>query len=314
MEPMMVLIPVLVFFATLLSVAGIAGYLKYRSERQEIINRLQGTERKTESENNAESGDSPLKKIVLSIVSTFSGLTQPKKKEELTQTRQKFLRAGYRNPKASLLFYGAKAFLPVAILALSVIAYFFIDHTMPVFKVVIFSLILALAGYYLPDLWLRLRLARRKDAIFKGFPDALDMLVVCVEAGMGMDAAISRIAEEMALSNKILSDELRQVNLEVRAGKSRQEALRNLAFRADLEDVESLVSLLIQTDKFGTNIAQALRVYSDSMRTKRFQKAEEIAGKLTVKLIFPLILFIFPSLFVAIMGPAMIRVYRTFLG
>ncbi len=140
------------------------------------------------------------------------------------------------------------------------------------------------------------------------------MLVVCVEAGMGLDAAISRVGEEMQLTHKILSDELNQVTLELRAGKHRQEALRNLAQRTDLEDLASLVSLLIQTDKFGTSISQSLRVYSDTMRTKRFQRAEEIAAKIGVKMSFPLILFIFPSLFVVIMGPAMIRVYRLFMG
>jgi tight adherence protein C len=150
--------------------------------------------------------------------------------------------------------------------------------------------------------------------MFVGLPDGLDMLVVCVEAGMGLDAAINRVGEEMKASNKVLSDELKLVTLELRAGKHRQEALRNLAQRTDLEDLSSLVSLLVQTDKFGTSIAQALRVYSDSMRTKRYQRAEEIAAKIAVKLTFPLILFIFPSLFVVILGPAMIRIYRTFMG
>jgi tight adherence protein C len=131
---------------------------------------------------------------------------------------------------------------------------------------------------------------------------------------MGLDAAINRVGEEMKLTNKALSDEFKLLNLELRAGKSRRDALQNLALRTDIEEVSNLVTLLIQTDKFGTSVAQALRVYSDAFRTERFQKAEEIAAKIPVKLVFPTILFIFPSLFVAIMGPAMIRVYETFLA
>jgi len=128
-----------------------------------------------------------------------------------------------------------------------------------------------------------------------------------VEAGMGLDAAISRVGEEVKLTNNVLSDELKILNLELKAGKSRQEALRNLARRVELEDVNSLVTLLVQTDKFGTSVAPALRVYSDTFRTKRYQAAEELAAKLPVKLIFPLIFFIFPAMFVAILGPAAVR-------
>jgi tight adherence protein C len=138
-------------------------------------------------------------------------------------------------------------------------------------------------------------------------PDALDLLVVCVEAGMGLDAAMNRVAEEMELANKPLSDELQLFNLELRAGKLRQEAMKNLAQRIDLEDMNSLVTLLIQSDRFGTSLAGALRVYSDSFRTKRYMMAEELAAKLPAKLMIPLILFIFPGLFAAIMGPAIIR-------
>ncbi|MBW1745721.1 MAG: type II secretion system F family protein, partial [Deltaproteobacteria bacterium] len=162
------------------------------------------------------------------------------------------------------------------------------------------SVFLALLGYLLPDIWLRMKTSARKNKISKGVPDLLDLLVVCVEAGMGLDSAIYRVAQEIKLSNKILGDELNILNLEIRAGKTREKALRNMADRIDLEDVRSLVTLLIQTEKFGTSIAQSLRVFSDSFRTKRYQKAEEIAAKLPVKLMLPLILFIFPSLFVAI--------------
>jgi tight adherence protein C len=160
---------------------------------------------------------------------------------------------------------------------------------------------------------LQLKTSRRKDKISRGIPDALDILVVCVEAGMGLDAAMNRVADEIKLNNKPLSEELKLYNLELRAGKSRQDALRNLGLRIDIEDVRNFATLLIQTDKFGTSIAQALRTYSDTFRTKRYMKAEEIAAKLPVKLVVPLILFIFPSLLVTIMGPAAIRIFHALI-
>jgi len=169
---------------------------------------------------------------------------------------------------------------------------------------------MALIGFYLPNAWLFLKIANRKEKIQRGLPDALDLMVVCVEAGTGLDSAISRVGEEMRLSDQELSEEFRILNLELRAGKQRHEALKNLALRTDLEDLSSLVTLLIQTERFGTSIAQALRIHSDSMRVRRYQKAEEIATKLPVKLIFPLILFIFPALLLVILGPAVIGIFR----
>jgi tight adherence protein C len=162
-------------------------------------------------------------------------------------------------------------------------------------------------------MWLRLRISRRKEAIMKSLPDALDLLVVCVEAGLGLDAAFNRVAQEIEFSSKELGDEFKVLNLEIRAGKLRRDALKNLAIRTDIDEMHSLVTLIIQTEKFGTSIAQALKVYADSFRTKRYQRAEELAAQLPVKLMLPLILFIFPSLFVAILGPAAVNVYQTLL-
>ena len=150
--------------------------------------------------------------------------------------------------------------------------------------------------------------------LLNGFPDALDLMVVCVEAGMGLDAAIHRVGEELKISNEAISKEFWMLGMELRVGKSRREALQNLAKRMDLEEARSLASLLIQTDRFGTNIAQALRVHAEGMRVARRQKAEELATKLPVKLIFPLLLFIFPSLIITILGPATIQIYRMFLN
>ena len=163
---------------------------------------------------------------------------------------------------------------------------------------------------YLPDYYIYRATKARKNKIFEGFPDALDLMVVCVEAGMGLDSAIKRVGDEMALKNKVLSEEFRMLSLELRAGKPRADALRNLAMRTDLEDVSGLVTMLIQTDRFGTRVSQALKVYADTMRSKRFLRAEEMAAKIPIKILFPLVLFILPALVMTMVGPGIIRVYR----
>ncbi|MEJ2731579.1 MAG: type II secretion system F family protein [Deltaproteobacteria bacterium] len=178
---------------------------------------------------------------------------------------------------------------------------------------IVLGVLIPFLGFYLPDIWLRQKTEKRQEKLLKALPDALDLMVVCVEAGMGLDEAINRVAKESKLQSKELSDEFSFLSLELRAGKQRQEALRNLAERTNLEEVNNLVTLLIQADKFGTNIADTLRVYSDSFRTERFQRAEEMASKMPVKLIFPLILFIFPALFIVMIGPAIISIYRNFI-
>ena len=148
------------------------------------------------------------------------------------------------------------------------------------------------------------RSPQRKDALQRAIPDALDLMVVCVEAGLGLDQAIARVGEEVKRTHPALSDELNLLAMELRTGVSRQEALRNFAHRTDLEEARNLVALLVQTDRFGTSIGQALRVHADAMRTTRRLKAEELAAKLPVKLLFPLIFFIFPSMFIVLLGPA----------
>ncbi|HOI95445.1 MAG TPA: type II secretion system F family protein [Syntrophobacter fumaroxidans] len=250
------------------------------------------------------------------IIDLFSGVGKRLKTEkpsELRAQQLRFLRAGIRMENAPAVFLGAKCLggLGLAFGFLLLKTVFF--SLMSARLTAVAACATALVGFYLPDLWLRLKTSRRRKQLRRGLPDALDLMVVCVEAGMGIDSATYRVSEEMRLTNAPMSDELKYLNLELRAGKARRDALRNLALRTDLEDVNSLTTLLIQTDKFGTSVAQALRVHSDSFRTKRHQMAEELAAKLPVKLVLPLILFIFPSLFVVIMGPAMIRAFRTFM-
>jgi tight adherence protein C len=178
----------------------------------------------------------------------------------------------------------------------------------------LFWLLLAASfGYYLPNILLAKRIQHRQRDIFESFPDALDLMTVCVEAGLAMDAALLRVADEIGLKSPVLSDELHLVTLELRAGLPKERALRNLALRTGVEDVDALVAMLIQAERFGTSIADSLRVQSDQLRTRRRQRAEEAAAKIALKLLFPLIFFIFPSLLVVLMGPAFIQIYRVLL-
>jgi tight adherence protein C len=168
-------------------------------------------------------------------------------------------------------------------------------------------------GYYLPNAVLSRLVFIRQREVFETFPDAADLLLVCVEAGLGLDAALVKVAEEMRLKSEALAEELHLVNLELRAGSSREKALRNLALRTGVEEVNTFATMLIQADRFGTSIGDSLRVFSDELRTKRQMRAEEIAAKIPLKLLFPMVFCIFPALLLVLLGPAFIQIYRILL-
>ena len=213
---------------------------------------------------------------------------------------QRLALAGYRNPQAAELFYASKLFAPVLA---AVLAGFVIRQ-----DVFFWFVFLAAAGFLLPDLWLSTAITRRRERVRLSLPDALDLLVICMEAGLGLDQAMIRVGNELALSNPDLSDEFLLINLEQRAGKPRLEAWRNMADRTDLEVVRSFVSMLVQTERFGTPISRSLATFADGLRLKRRQLAEELAAKTTIKMIFPLALFIFPSMFIVLLAPAVISI------
>jgi tight adherence protein C len=169
-----------------------------------------------------------------------------------------------------------------------------------------------LYGLFMPSFILSRMITKRKERITRALPDALDLMVVCVEAGLGLNAALQRVGREMEIVEPTLAEEMAITNREIRAGKPRDEALRNLGTRTGVDDVKSLVAMLVQTDRFGTSIADSLRVFADSMRTKRRQRAEELVAKAAIKLIFPLLLCIFPALLIVLMGPALIRIWDLF--
>lgn len=171
----------------------------------------------------------------------------------------------------------------------------------------------ALIGFLGPDWFVQHKLEQRQLLVIEGFPDALDMLVVCVEAGLSLDAAVQRVSREMKTPHPALAEEMQLVSLELRAGKSRDDALKGLADRTGVHDINALVSILIQAEHFGTSIASSLREHADDMRLVRIQRAREKAAKLPVKLIFPVVLFIFPALFLVILGPAVVRIFKGFI-
>lgn len=307
-----ILITVLVFVSILLFIFGTYAYVLYRKGRWELGRRMKQLEEGRWYEKQISILHS-IKGQFLKTIGYMGNLLKPKGEDQVSYLRRQFLKAGIRNENAPVIFFGAKAFMAVLLVLVFFLIKLFSRMIMPTSQFILVSAILLIVGFYLPNLYLLLKTAERKDKLQKGLPDALDLMVVCVEAGTGLDAAIQRVGDEMKSTNRVLSDEFKLMGMELRAGKQRQEALKNLAMRTDLDDFRSLTTLLIQTDKFGTSLGQALRVHSDSMRTKRFQRAEEIAMKLPVKLIFPLVLFIFPSMLVVVLGPAAIRVYRVLI-
>lgn len=251
-----------------------------------------------------------LKTQLQDLLEWFARMNQPSNVEDVRATRRKLINAGYRSGKAPVFFIGAKLLLAILLASFMVMIPAKLLGFPSVSKLTFYYVLAAACGYYAPVLWLRRAIAARKDALQRAIPDALDLMVVCVEAGLGLDQAIGRVGEEVKRTHPKLSDELNILALELRTGVSRQEALRNLAYRTDLEEVRNLVALLVQTDRFGTSIGQALRVHADSMRTTRRLKAEELAAKLPVKLLLPLIFFIFPSMFIVLLGPAAITMIR----
>jgi tight adherence protein C len=300
----------LIFAALLLFMFGFYFSAQGYAERQGFRKRLEGIGGDIEEINLTESPaeETPFTRFVRNLGKFLA----PKKEGHISEMRRLFIRAGYRNAGALPLFFGLKVLSALSLFGFTLAGKLFFWQTMSPASFTYLSVILAIVGFYLPNLWIKLRISSRKDKIQRGLPDALDLMVVCVEAGTGLDAALSRTSEEMKKTNSVLAEELGLVNLEIRAGKPRQEALKSLAWRTDLEELSNLTTLLIQTERFGTSIAQALRVHSDFMRTKRFQRAEELAQKMPVKLLFPLALFILPMLFLVTIGPAFFIVLKFF--
>ncbi|MBV7537177.1 type II secretion system F family protein [Duganella sp. sic0402] len=250
---------------------------------------------------------------IVNLAAPLARLSLPTEGWENSPVRMRFINAGWRTPSTPALFFAGKTGLAV-LLPLIVFLYMSSKAIATDRNAEMLWMIVAGGlGYYLPNLVLNHVVKTRQRDIFESFPDALDLMTVCVEAGLAMDAALARVANEIGLKSLVLAEEMQLVTLELRAGSAKEKALRNLALRTGVEDVDALVTMLIQADRFGTSIADSLRVQSEQLRTKRRQRAEEQAAKISLKLLFPLIFFIFPSLLVVLLGPAMLNLYRNLL-
>ena len=243
------------------------------------------------------------------LAAPLAKLSVPAEGWESSPQRLRFINAGWRDPGTPGLYHAGKTALT---LGLPLLVFLLLPHDAerPAGLTFLWLVGAAACGYYAPDMVLKRRVKLRQREIFESFPDALDLMTVCVEAGLAMDAALARVGAEIGLKSPVLAEELQLVTLEMRAGSGKEKALRNLALRTGVEDVDALVKMLIQADRFGTSVGTALRVQSEQLRTRRRQLIEENAAKIATKLLFPLIFFIFPALLVVLLGPACLQILR----
>jgi len=248
---------------------------------------------------------------VVKVAGPFSKLSVPDEGWERSALRTRFMNAGWRNPSVPTLYFAAKTLLALSLPCITALV---LVQFVPAMKSAGFMLALlgsAAFGYYIPNVTLEQLAKRRQREIFETIPDALDLLTVCVEAGLSLERALIKVAAEIHVKSMVLALELQLVLMEMRAGFTKEKALRNFALRSGVEDIDTLVAMLIQSERFGTSMGASLRVHSDNLRTKRRMIAEETAAKIALKLLFPLIFFIFPVLLVALVGPAGIQLARS---
>jgi tight adherence protein C len=249
----------------------------------------------------------PQQSVVVTLLTSL-GTKVPSSETEVANLRTNLIQAGYRSEKALPVFYGARIMAVVAMLVMSLM----VQARMPANPAMSVALIIfgCAAGWVFPRTVLEKKVKKRRETVKLSLPDSLDLLVVSVEAGLGMDQAIQHVARELQLSHPQLSEELSLVMLEMRAGKRRSEALRNFADRTGEDEVKKLVAILIQNDRFGTSMGESLRTHSDFLRVRRKQEAEERAGKVGVKLVFPIFFFILPSMMIVAAGPGILQIFK----
>jgi tight adherence protein C len=299
---LLILMSVLIFAAV--SMAAFAFYTTTVTERNPVALRLR--ELRMMHANTASPAYGRRPGAFVKLIAQLGGFMPASDGADALRTG--LVRAGFRRADAPLLLMGAKILtavgLPIIWMA------FGYATARSVGNVMLFSVLMAFIGFYLPTVYIAMRQRQRHSEILSALPDGLDLMVVCVEAGLGLGAALQRVGVEIKLGSPQLSDELALVNQEMQTGVARTDALRNLAERTGVEDVYSLVAMLIQTDRLGTSIAQSLRAHAESMRTRRRQRAEQMARKASIKLAFPLVFMIFPALLVIILGPAGIQLLK----
>lgn len=246
------------------------------------------------------------------VAGPFAKLSTPSGDWASSPLRQKFIQAGIRRDDARILYFGAKGLLPLLLAGLTFLVVRIFSQSFGL-TLLLLILVAALIGCYLPNIVVFVMRRDRQREIFETFPDATDLMLVCVEAGLGLDASLTRVAEEIKRKSTALAEELHLTNLEIRAGGTREQALRNLALRTGIEEIGTFATMLTQADKFGTSVGDSLRVFSEDLRYKRQVAAEERAAKIPTKMLVPLVLFIFPSVIMVILGPALITILRIVL-
>lgn len=292
-----------------IGVAGVSGSQtrELRSRLEELRTGIEGHRELQERRRRQEKRER-LETLLEAVGERFAGESA----RRMSDLQERLVHAGYRHPNAVTIFMGIRLLLAASLgggvlLGSSVLQ-------VGAVNIMVLAAFAGVLGWMAPFIWLRVKRKRRQNEVQRALPDALDLLVVCVEAGLGLNQALMRVSDEMDRISPILADELTIVSLQIRAGTPRQEALKNLGERTGISDVRSLVGMLIQTDRFGTSIANALRVHADTLRDKRRQRAEEEAAKLSIKMLFPLVAFIFPAIFVVLLGPAVFRLMEAFSG
>jgi tight adherence protein C len=294
-------------FITLATV--VYGIIAYYQNRQKIKERIKGGQTQTVAILRREERENPLKKRVMEWVSRLGkwGVKDP---GEATLMRSTLIQAGFRHPKASAVYFGLRALLAFS-LPLPYLLATIMKGKAIAGSSLLLAFLLSAGGFYLPQYFLAVITRRRQDQIDKALPDVLDLLIVCMEAGLAMQATFNRVADEIKAVSKELHKELLITNAELRTGIPREMALKNLGDRTGVQSVKSLVGLMVQSEKMGASIAQSLRTHAAFTRVQRAQRAEEIAAKLPVKILMPMIFFIFPAIFVVVLGPAIISISKT---
>lgn len=296
----MLMLSVLIFFTVTLGLTGLFFWLAPTKTEQ----RLQAMSNPTEKPQWTET--------MVNLVGPFAELSSPTGNWEASPLRIKFLNAGIRHDDARLIYFGIKTLLPLVFAALAYMALRTTTHSDGL-TFLLYLMSAAMIGCYLPNLLLHWKISMRRREIFESFPDAADLMLVCVEAGLGLDAGLTKVADEIKMKSVALAEELHLTNLEMRAGGTREKSLRNLALRTGIEEIGTFATMLTQADKFGTSIGESLRVFSDDLRHKRQVRAEEMAAKVPTKMLVPLVVFIFPSIIMVILGPAVIQIIRTIM-
>jgi tight adherence protein C len=301
MTPEVLMAVVGVFIAVAIGTAGAASWwLSWSAPEQRRLRDLQAPKPSVLQVN--QSGLTESLDPLLVKLSKF----MPKSPKEMSRLQRRMTLAGLSQNSAVVYYSIAEVVLPL-VLGLTVLAVFGVSSGwLP-------AAFVAVLGYVAPSFYVGRKTKLRQKAIRNGLPDALDLLTLCTEAGSGLDQALAKTSDELFTAHPALAEELRMITTEIRAGKPRMEAFKNFARRTGVDDVKSLVAMLTQTDRFGTSVADALRIQSDTSRTKRRQSAEERAGKVGVKLVFPLVLCLFPALYVVCFGPVVVKIYRAFI-